>query len=118
MSYSIKEGILTVASAATRSMATAFVTDKLDCRYEDLAFIQASYTGSDAADASMTLESSLNGVSWDSYATSLTTLDDVGTGSGSIEKEKLGGAYIRISYDPGANTVGTISFKYLLKSSR
>lgn len=114
MSFSIKEGVLISA----QSLAADFVTDKLETRYHDIAFVQATYTGADANDAVMTMQGSADGTNWDTYSSSATTLTPSGSGSASMEKEKLGAAYIRVAVSNGTNTTGTITLRYVLKASK
>ena len=115
MSYANIEGVL----ITSQSMAAAFTTAALEARNHDIGFFQANWTGSDSGTASMSLQGSSNAAGpWDTYSTSSTLLATVGTGSASMEKEKLGPAYVRVSFTPNANTTGTVTIKYILKSSK
>jgi hypothetical protein len=74
----------------------------------DMIYFQIVWTGLDAVDGIVTVESSNNLINWDKY-----TGSDLGlataAGSHSFDVISTGPHYVRIKYAKGSNTAGTMT---------
>jgi len=91
-----------------KSLATDFNSGHWDVRGILIGAIELEWSGADAGDGSLFLEGTVTGVNWCKLSCSDVTIT-VGAGHQLIEVKDIGVARIRIAYDAGANTAGTIS---------
>ena len=114
MSYANQEGIQLDAV----DMDTNIDSDKVDSRNIDHGSIQAVWATSSHADATVKLQTSHDGTSWDDLPSGSMTLNAVGAGSKTLQFSLLSFPYIRLSYDKGSNTAGSVTVRSLLKSKK
>ena len=100
------------------AMATSVNSEKISTRDVDHGSIQAVWSGSSHADATVKLETSHDGESWDDYPSGSMTLDTVGAESKTLQFSLLNFPWCRVAYDNGTNNAGTVTVRHLFKSKK
>lgn len=102
----------------TSDMDTNVNLELIKTQNIDHGSVQAVWSGSSHADATLKLQTSHDNVSWDDYPSGSMTLDTVGANSKTLQFPLLSFPYCRFAYDKGSNTTGTVVVRYLFKSKK
>ena len=99
-------------------MGISIDSEKISTHDLDHGSVQAVWTGSSHADATVKLQTSHDNVNWDDLPSGSMTLDTVGAASKTLPFSLLNFPFCRLAYDKGSNTTGALTLRYLFKSRK
>lgn len=99
-------------------MSVTVNSDKMSTHDLDHGSMQAVWSGSSHADATVKLQTSHDGTNWDDLPSGSMTLDTAGAASKTLAFSLLNFPYCRFAYEKGSNTTGAMTLRFLFKSRK